>query len=87
MIRHVLGADAGYLARLARKLEQREGEELGAELDRTRAAILEALAASVRGEIPARGPRGGQIWPPRVFIRRHAWHVLDHAWEIEDRIL
>lgn len=24
-------------------------------------------------------------WPPRYFVRRSAWHVLDHAWEIEDR--
>jgi hypothetical protein len=25
-------------------------------------------------------------WPPRYVVRRAAWHVLDHAWEIEDRI-
>jgi hypothetical protein len=24
-------------------------------------------------------------WPPRYGVRRTAWHVLDHAWEIEDR--
>jgi hypothetical protein len=24
-------------------------------------------------------------WPPRYFIRRTAWHALDHAWEIEDK--
>jgi len=24
-------------------------------------------------------------WPPRYTIRRCAWHVLDHAWEIEDK--
>ncbi|MGA2931571.1 MAG: hypothetical protein ABSE98_05725 [Acidimicrobiales bacterium] len=24
-------------------------------------------------------------WPPRYFIRRTAWHVLDHAWEIEGK--
>ena len=24
-------------------------------------------------------------WPPRYVLRRMAWHVLDHAWEIEDR--
>jgi hypothetical protein len=23
--------------------------------------------------------------PPRYAIRRIAWHVLDHAWEIEDK--
>ncbi len=22
---------------------------------------------------------------PRYFVRRVSWHVLDHAWEIEDR--
>ena len=34
--------------------------------------------------IPA-GPRGGKRWSARYFVRRAAWHVLDHAWEIEDR--
>ena len=24
-------------------------------------------------------------WPLRYFVRRTAWHVLDHAWEMEDR--
>ena len=24
-------------------------------------------------------------WPPRYSIRRLAWHVIDHAWEIEDK--
>jgi hypothetical protein len=24
-------------------------------------------------------------WPPRHAARRIAWHVLDHAWEMEDR--
>lgn len=24
-------------------------------------------------------------WPRRYALRRLAWHVLDHAWEIEDR--
>jgi hypothetical protein len=26
-----------------------------------------------------------QAWPPRYAARRLIWHVLDHAWEIEDR--
>jgi hypothetical protein len=29
------------------------------------------------------GARAG--WPPRYAARRLIWHVLDHAWEIEDR--
>jgi hypothetical protein len=24
-------------------------------------------------------------WPVRAMVRRMAWHVLDHAWEIEDK--
>jgi hypothetical protein len=51
-----------------------------------RESVIETLGAAVRGEIPARGPRGGLRWTPRYFVRRLCWHVLDHVWEIEDRI-
>jgi hypothetical protein len=44
------------------------------------------LVASVRGELPTEGPRGGVRWSARYTVRRAAWHTLDHAWEIEDRI-
>ena len=54
---------------------------------RTREAILKAVAASAHGEVPERGPRGGVRWTARYFVRRDAWHVLDHTWEIEDRSL
>ncbi len=26
-----------------------------------------------------------RTWPTRYAVRRIAWHVLDHAWEIQDR--
>jgi hypothetical protein len=35
--------------------------------------------------MPKQGPRGGKLWQPRYFVRRSAWHILDHVWEIEDR--
>ncbi len=85
IVRHLLGADASYLGRLARKFRHDEGAELTGELRRIREAMLEALGAGVRGEIPTQGPRGGALWTPRYFVRRVAWHTLDHAWEIEDR--
>lgn len=30
-------------------------------------------------------PEARAAWPPRYAARRLIWHVLDHAWEIEDR--
>jgi hypothetical protein len=82
IIEHVRGADAAYLSRLGWKLEkEQEGD-----VDKMRPVILEALAAASHGELPERGPRGGVHWTPRYFVRRSAWHILDHAWEIEDRI-
>jgi hypothetical protein len=27
----------------------------------------------------------GQAWPQLYAVRRLAWHVVDHAWEIEDK--
>ncbi len=85
MIQHVLDAEAGYLTRLGVKLRAGEGESLKEYLARSRSTILEKVAASARGGLPERGPRGGAYWPARYFVRRDAWHILDHAWELEDR--
>jgi hypothetical protein len=87
IIEHVLGADAGYLARLGQRFKRNETEDRNEELRRTRQAVLAAMSSAVRGEVPERGPRGGVIWLPRYFVRRVAWHVLDHIWEIEDRMI
>jgi hypothetical protein len=54
-------------------------------LAQIRQAILTTLISATHGEVPARGPRGGVRWTPRYFVRRLAWHELDHTWEIEDR--
>ena len=86
VVRHVLGSDASYVSSLGWKVKQDEEADLNEELKRTRRAILEALTAAAHGEVAERGPRGGIRWKPRYFVRRVAWHVLDHAWEIEDRI-
>lgn len=87
IIDHVLMADASYLRRIGWKMEDVEEDEVEMRLDRIRREILDGLAASARGELPLVGPRGGKRWVPRFFVRRVAWHLLDHAWEIEDRIL
>jgi hypothetical protein len=87
MIQHVLGADSGYLSSLGWKYKNGEAGDLAGELRQTRQAILEALTPPALEGIPAIGPRGGLRWTPRYFVRRSAWHVLDHAWEIEERLL
>jgi hypothetical protein len=86
IVRHVLGADAGYLRSLGQNFRQNDAASLSDELERTRAAIRAALVAGARGDLPERGPRGGTRWAPRYYVRRAAWHALDHAWEIEDRM-
>lgn len=78
---HVLAAERAYLRRLAWKVPEDAGTE------RTRQAAQEAFTAAVMHGLPEAGPRGGKLWTPRFYARRSAWHLLDHAWELEDRIL
>jgi len=78
---HVLGSDEGYLSMIGAKA-LRGGPDGRAE--RVRRSMLDALEVAVREGVPS-GPRGGKRWTPRYFVRRSAWHALDHAWEIEDR--
>jgi hypothetical protein len=85
IIEHVLGADAAYVRKIAGRPPRIDATDLDASAKDLRAAIVDALASAVHDGLPARGPRGGALWKPRYFVRRSAWHVLDHAWEIEDR--
>ncbi|HEU5013395.1 MAG TPA: DinB family protein [Roseiflexaceae bacterium] len=87
MTEHVLGSEQSYLRALGWKLQKHNPASLSEELERTRQAVLDALAAATHGELPERGPRGRVLWKPRYFVRRAAWHVLDHVWEIEDRVI
>jgi hypothetical protein len=80
ILQHVLGSELSYLSQLGGKKPQSESVEPA------RAAILKSLRASALGEIPEVGPRGGKRWSARYFVRRDAWHILDHVWEIEDRL-
>ncbi len=83
IIRHVVDADRGYLSAVGWKV--RSSGSKADRVEEIRRAILEALNASARGEIPARGPRGGHRWPVRYYVRRATWHTIAHAWEIEQR--
>jgi hypothetical protein len=83
---HVLGAEAHYLATLGWPVKLAEVDNHRTHIAPLRAAACDGLAAARRGEIAPTGPRGGKRWPPRYYLRRSGWHLLDHAWELEDRI-
>lgn len=69
IVQHVTDAEAAY----GRKLGIRNPASL-------REALVEVLGAASDGR-----PLAEKGWPSRYGARRVAWHVLDHAWEIEDR--
>src|SRR5215211_7315310 len=79
MLDHVLGAEAAYARQLGIKHPQPE-------LGDTRAikALRDELAETLRGASDG-SPLVPKGWPPRYAMRRIAWHVLDHAWEMQDR--
>jgi len=84
MLDHVLGAEEAYIGQLGAKAPTRAAAEAAA-IRAIRARGREVLTARARGtEID--NPRNTKsAWLPRYYVRRSAWHLLDHAWEIEDR--
>jgi len=83
---HVVEADQAYIAQLgARPPKAAAGRAVPPAV--LHDAMLEALRARARGLPVAEPRRTKKPWTPRYFARRVAWHVLDHAWEIEDRAI
>jgi hypothetical protein len=77
MVEHVMGAEEGYLGALGSRRPAKRGD--------LRATILQALAARAQNKPVADANKVKKLWSPRFYVRRSAWHALDHAWEIEDR--
>jgi hypothetical protein len=74
---HVVAAEAAYARKLGvRTRVPQDREQIAA----VRAELLAALSGARAGEPPTQ-----KGWLPRYAARRIAWHVLDHAWEIQDR--
>ena len=86
IIDHIIDADIAYLPRIAWKYNRLPLESPSAPLDHIRKEIQLALAKALNEGLPTKGPRGETIWPVRYYFRRSIWHILDHAWEIEDRL-
>lgn len=82
---HVFEAEESYLVQLGVMRPKTADKPPGERVALLRAAILDALRARARGLPVAEPKRVKTLWSPRYFVRRAAWHVLDHTWEIEDR--
>ena len=80
IVEHVLSAEVAYASKLGLRLSKPDYADKAA-VTAFRAAILETLRSAGGHAKPVDKGR----WPPRYAARRAAWHVLDHAWEIEDR--
>jgi hypothetical protein len=87
IIQHVWEADLAYLSKLGGNFKAEAPANPSDSFPALRQAILAGLGASARGELPRQGPRGGTRWTARFYVRYSAWHLLDHLWEIEDRLL
>ncbi len=79
---HVLGAEESYLRALGGSPPPRGGD-MARDTRRERAAVVRDVESAALGGLPP--GRRKAPWTARYFIRRAAWHVLDHAWEIADR--
>jgi hypothetical protein len=83
---HVFEAEEAYIVQLGASRPKAPDQPAAQRVARLRAAILDALRARARGLPIAEPSRAKTLWTPRYFVRRAAWHVLDHTWEIEDRV-
>ena len=86
IVEHVAGAEEMYITKLGARAPKAAGNRNVRPND-VRDAILATLRASARGLPIAEPSRVKSLWTPRYFVRRAAWHVLDHVWEIEDRAI
>lgn len=71
IVDHVDGAERAYAPKIGVRAGSRPLDEIRAE------EVKRCLEVTERPEHTK--------WPIPYFIRRSAWHVTDHLWEIEDR--
>jgi hypothetical protein len=80
MVAHVLEAENSYARQLGVKVPAPALDDLEA---------IEAQRLSIAAVLDERSDGGpvvpGKKWTTRYAARRIAWHVLDHAWEMQDR--
>lgn len=80
VVDHVHGSEASYARLLGIKTEPKTSDLSPAAVQSRREQVIALLSAASDGS-----PLVEKGWPMRYAVRRFAWHVLDHAWEIEDK--
>ena len=76
VVAHVIEAERSYARKIGVRHPPFHGDQ--AAVEACRSEVEQVLRAARSGQ-----PMPG--WPARYFLRRAAWHVLDHVWEIEDK--
>ena len=79
IIRHVVVSEPEQNSRKVEVRTEREVVLTPEGLAKHREDYLEAIRAYNAASKPARS------WPIQFLIRRSAYHVMDHSWEMEDR--
>jgi hypothetical protein len=79
LIDHVIGAETVYARKLGVKIKRPAIDDIAA-IEVLREAIAAVVGAPSDGSPVV--PNG---WTTRYAARRIAWHVLEHAWEMQDR--
>jgi hypothetical protein len=79
LIDHVIGAETAYARKLGVRPEQPAIDDIAA-IEVLREVIGAVVGAPSDGSTVV--PNG---WTTRYAARRIAWHVLEHAWEMQDR--
>ena len=80
IVEHTLEAERSYARQIGVRTPK-GGMSSPQGLQDHRDAVCEAIRKVNASDDREKG------WPVRYFIRRAAWHVLDHAWEMEDKDL
>lgn len=79
MYEHVISAEAAYARMVGVRVKEPDMHDVDA-INEMRDQIVDALYDLRNGQ-----PVRPKAWPMRYAARRIAWHVLDHAWEMEDK--
>lgn len=80
VIEHLIASEAGYAHRIGIRTDPKTSDLSPVAVASRREQVIRLLSAGSDGS-----PLIEKGWPTRYAVRRFAWHVLDHAWEIEDK--